>query len=181
MSVEAVALKMYMEKAAAEHLAQFNNLLENGITGGDQLWIKTGRHRALSALYGHLIVQQLEAFNEEVNALHEKHKKKQDLSISEISSALLYIFRCSELIKLKKKSLVVDQEDPNKIPDPAFWKAQEDTLEQSEEMLKGIGENLTFVLSSYAGDNWQQRMPNVTLCFELYVNFWKVNANFKAR
>jgi len=170
-----------MEKAAAEHLAQFNNLLENGITGGDQLWIKTGRHRALSALYGHLIVQQLEAFNQEVNALHEKHKKKQDLSISEISSALLYIFRCSELIKLKKKSLVVDQEDPNKIPDPAFWKAQEDTLEQSEEMLKGIGENLTFVLSSYAGDNWQQRMPNVTLCFELYVNFWKVNANFKAR
>jgi hypothetical protein len=35
MSVEVTALKMYMEKAAAEHLAQFNHLLENGITGGD--------------------------------------------------------------------------------------------------------------------------------------------------
>lgn len=48
-----------MEKAAAEHLAQFNNLLENGVTGGDQLWVRPGEHRALSALYGHLIVQQL--------------------------------------------------------------------------------------------------------------------------
>ena len=179
MSNEAAALKMYMEKAAAEHLAQFNNLLENGITGGDQLWVRPGKHRALSALYGHLIVQQLEAFNNEVNVLHEKHKKKQDLGIAEISSALLYRFRCSEFIQLKKKSLVVDQEDPDKIPDPAFWRAQEDTLEQSEEMLKGIGENLTFVLSSFAGENWQQRMPNVTLCFELYVNFWKVNASFR--
>lgn len=179
MSIEVAALKMYMEKAAANHLAQFNNLLENGITGTDQLWVKPGEHRALSALYGHLIVQQLEAFNEEVNVLHEMHKKKQDLSIDKISSALLYIFRCGELIKLKKKSLVVDQKDPNKIPDPGFWKAQEDTLEQSEEMLKGIGENLIFVLTSFAGENWQQRMPNVTMCFEFYAEFWKANANFK--
>ena len=85
MSIEVAALKMYMEKAAENHLAQFNNLLENGITGTDQLWVKPGEHRALSALYGHLIVQQLEAFNEEVNVLHEMHKKKQDLSIDKIS------------------------------------------------------------------------------------------------
>ena len=53
MSIEGAVTKKYMEKAAAEHLAQFNNLLENGITGGDQLWANRGEHRALSALYGY--------------------------------------------------------------------------------------------------------------------------------
>lgn len=179
MSVEATALKFYMEKAATEHLTQFNNLLENGITGGDKLWVKPGEHRALSALYGYLLGQQMESFNDEVNALHQMQQKKQDLSIDKISSALLYIFRCGELVKLMKNSLVVDQKDPNKIPDPVFWKTLEDNLAQREEFLKDISSNLILVLTNFAGENWQQRMPNVTLCFELYVNYWKAHAVFK--
>ena len=179
MSVETAALKMYMEKAAAEHLAQFNNLLENGITGTDKLYIRDGEHRALSALYGYLLGQQMDAFNNEVNALHQMQQNKQDLSIDKISSALLYIFRCGELVKLMKNSLVVDQKDPDKIPDLNFWKSLEDNLAQREEFLKDISSNLILVLTNFAGENWQQRMPNVTLCFELYVNFWKAHANFK--
>ena len=179
MSIEAAALKMYMEKAAAEHLAQFSNLLENGITGGDQLWVKPEEHRALSALYGYLLGQQMESFNDEVNALHQMQQNKQDLSIDKISSALLYIFRCGELVKLMKNSLVVDQKDPNKIPDPVFWKTLEDNLGQREEFLKDISSNLILVLTNFAGENWQQRMPNVTLCFELYVNYWKAHAVFE--
>jgi hypothetical protein len=179
MSVETVALKMYMEKAAAKHLAQFNNLLENGITGGDQLWVKPGEHRALSALYGYLLGMQMESYNDEVNVLHQMQQKKQDLSIDKISSALLYIFRCGELVKLMKKSLVVDQKDPDKIPDKNYWKTMEDNLSQREEMLSGITSNLIHVLTNFAGENWQKRMPNVELCYEFYVVFWKAHANFK--
>ena len=179
MSVEAVALKFYMEKAAAEHLAQFNNLLENGITGGAQLWSKPEERRALSALYGYLLGQQVKSFNNEVSALHQMQQKKQDLSIDKTSSALLYIFRCGELVKLMKNSLVVDQKDPNKIPDPIYWKTLEDNLAQTEEYLPDISSNLILVLTNFAGENWQQRMPNVTLAFELYVNYWKAHANFK--
>ena len=179
MSIENTALKMYMEKAAAEHLAQFSNLLENGITGGDKLWLQPEEHRALSALYGYLLGQQMDSFNEEVNALNDIQKRGQDLSIDKISSALLYIFRCGELVKLMKNSLVVDQKDPNKIPDANYWKSLEENLAKREEFLKDISGNLIHVLTNFAGENWQQRMPNVTLCFELYVNFWKAHANFK--
>ena len=168
-----------MEKAAAEHLAQFSNLLENGITGGDKLWLQPEEHRALSALYGYLLGQQMDSFNEEVNALNEIQKRGQDLSIDKISSALLYIFRCGELVKLMKNSLVVDQKDPNKIPDPVFWKTLEDNLAQREEFLKDISSNLILVLTHFAGENWQQRMPNVTLCYDFYVEYWKSHANFK--
>jgi len=179
MSVEVAVLKMYMEKAAAEHLAQFNNLLENGITGGDKLLLKREEHRALSALYGYILGMQLESFNEEVNVLHQMQQQKQDLSIDKISSALLYIFRCGELVKLMRNSLVVDQKDPNKIPDSVFWKTMEDNFAKNEEFLNTVTSNLIHVLTNFAGENWQQRMPNVDLCFEFYVNFWKANANFR--
>ena len=106
-------------------------------------------------------------------------QKKQDLSIDKISSALLYIFRCGELVKLMKNSLVVDQKDPDKIPDQNYWKTMEDNLSQREEMLSGITSNLIHVLTNFAGENWQKRMPNVELCYEFYVVFWKAHANFK--
>lgn len=168
-----------METAAADHLAQFNNLLENGITGGDKLWLQPEEHRALSALYGYLLGQQINSFNEEVKSLDEMQQNGKDLSIDKISSALLYIFRCGELVKLMKNSLIIDQKDPNKIPDSNYWKTLEENLFKSEDMLGGITGNLILVLTNFAGENWQQRMPNVTLCFEFYVNFWKAHASFK--
>jgi len=168
-----------METAAADHLAQFNNLLENGITGGDKLWLQPEEHRALSALYGYLLGQQINSFNEEVKSLDEMQQNGKDLSIDKISSALLYIFRCGELVKLMKNSLIIDQKDPNKIPDSNYWKTLEENLFKSEDMPGGITGNLILVLTNFAGENWQQRMPNVTLCFEFYVNFWKAHASFK--
>ena len=88
-------------------------------------------------------------------------------------------FLYKSINELMKNSLDVDQKDPNKILDQNFWKTMEDNLSQWEEWLPGISINLIHVLTNFAGKNWQKRMPNVELCFEFYVVFWKEHANFK--
>lgn len=172
-------MKMYMEKAAAEHLAQFNNLLVNGITGSDQLYLRHGEHRALSALYGYLLGQQMNSFNDEVNVLHQMQQNGQDLRTDKTTSALLYNFRCGELIELQTKSLVIDQADPNKIPDSNYWKTMEENLSETQEMFEGIGGNLISVLTSSHGEDWDKKMPDVTICYEFYVKYWEAHENFK--
>ena len=179
MSNVVAQMKIYMEQAAADHLAQFENILVNGITGTDQLYRRDGEHRALSALYGYLLGQQINSFQNEVNVLIQSQQKGQDLKTDKTTSALLYWFRCGQLIKLQAKSLVVDQADPNKIPDTNFWKVVEDTFSECKRFFDGIEGNLMFVLKSVYGENWSKEMPEVTMCFEYYVKFWRDHENFK--
>lgn len=179
MNAEEIILELHMEKLASGHLIHFTEILENGITGGDQLWQNFENQRIVSPLYNYILGQQMIAFMGAVNVLHEKQQGGQDLSIEEIYTNLLYLFRGQAFAKLGRSSLERERKDPNTIFDKTFWNALEVSLSESEVMLTEVSSNLILVLVDFAGENWQARMPKVVMCYEFYSNYWNKHANFK--
>jgi len=176
--LEVLLLKAAYEEKAQQHIELYKKLFDDGVFGGDKRWPNLLKHKSQFSTLLYLFGEELTNFNRDVNELHETYKKKKDLSVGEVTNCLLYMFRGGQIKKMTENTIEQDEGNTDKNWDPAHWAEMKRTFQEQMQTFKTINENMLFVLTSFAGDDWSSKMPDVHVSFTLYSEYWQAHANF---
>ena len=175
---EILEMTKIMESHAQEQIEQIHERFLGASKNFPHL--KSQMNLTLADEYSGLLGGDIPNYARAVNDLHESYVKRNDLTTAEVVNCLCYMFRIGEFLKFGRAAYDREHNHPEQpIQDASFWKSIEESFDKSEEAVRDIGGNMLFVLQSLAGEDWQDKMPDAIICFNLYTNYWNDHAKLR--
>ena len=170
-----------IQQIAAEHLAMYSNVIQNGINGNDYLFPDTIKMTSHSPLYGYLAGDELQHLVKTVDELHEKAKKGQtENDLGTLLNSQLYWWRGRFFNSMVTESLERDRNNPNRVHDESFFLEIESMRETRDEAIKTYASNSFLILEMMFGKDWMNSQKQLVNGFGIYTNYWNENQKFRA-
>ena len=170
-----------IQQIAAEHLAMYSNVIQNGINGNDYLFPDTIKMTSHSPLYGYLAGDELQHLVKTVDELHEKAKKGQtENDLGTLLNSQLYWWRGQFFNNMVMESLERDRKNPNRVHDESFFLEIESMHETRDEAIKTYASNSFLILEMMFGKDWMNSQKQLVNGFGIYTKYWNENQKFRA-
>jgi len=175
------SMSSQIQQIAAEHLAMYSNVIQNGINGNDYLFPDTIKMTSHSPLYGYLAGDELQHLVKTVDELHEKAKKGQtENDLGTLLNSQLYWWRGRFFNSMVTESLERDRNNPNRVHDESFFLEIESMCETRDEAIKTYASNSFLILEMMFGKDWMNSQKQLVNGFGIYTSYWNENQKFRA-